>query len=316
MKLDKAYNLFIMSREEYCTEHTIRNYKHTLQYFCDFMVVHKGMPLKEIDIDSIDKDDLSAYTIYLRKRPKYENHPFSKTQDKPITKRSVKTYQTDVRAFFNYLYNEEYMQEQITRKYKIITPEKKQIIPLTESDVDAIDKMYNKKSVLGARNLCIIHLMLDAGLRRSEVLNLECDDVNFEKNYILVKDGKGNKDRIIPLAPRLKKILYSYRTVYRPFVEHNYLLCSTTDYGQLTEDCIKMLFFRIKAKTELDRLYPHLLRHTFATAYIMQGGDLESLRIYMGHTDIATTQKYLHLANQFSFNYDIYKLDKKFFHKI
>ena len=114
MTLEQAYNIFILSREEYCTEHTVFNYKHTLTYFNDFMILHKGKALSEIDIDSIDKNDLSAYTIYLRERPKYEKHPFSKKQDKPISKRSIKTYQTDVRAFFNYLYNEEYMKEQIT----------------------------------------------------------------------------------------------------------------------------------------------------------------------------------------------------------
>jgi integrase/recombinase XerC/integrase/recombinase XerD len=194
-------------------------------------------------------------------------------------------------------------------------PEKRQIIPLTEDDVTIIDKLYNAKTELGLRNLCLVHLMLDAGLRRDEVINLQIAHVNFIQNFILIVDGKGSKDRIIPLSPRLKKMLYSYVTLYRPFCEHNYFLSNTTDKGKLTKDCIKSLFARMKKHTELSRLYPHLLRHTFATAYIMQGGDLESLRIYMGHTDIATTQKYLHIANQFGFNYNIYKLDKKFFKK-
>lgn len=316
MNLEQAYNLFIMSREEYCSENTIYNYKHTITYFLNFMVEHKGKALKEIDIETIDKTDLSAYTVYLRDKPKYKNHPFNIEQSKGITKRSIKTYQTDVRTFFNFLYDEEYMKNHISRKYKIISPEKKQIIPLTEHDVSIIDGLYNQKTETGLRNLCIVHLMLDAGLRRSEVINLQLSHVNFMQNYILIIDGKGSKDRIIPLSPRLKKMLYTYKEVYRPFTEHSYFLCSTTEHNQLSKDCIKMLFTRMKKHTDLKRLYPHLLRHTFATSYIMQGGDLESLRIYMGHSDISITQKYLHLANQFGFNYDIYKLDKKFFHRI
>ena len=313
MNLEQAFNLFIMNREEYCQDTTIWNYKHTLKYFLDFMQIHRGKPIKEIDLNTIDKTDLSAYTVYLRDKPRYENHPITTTQNKGITKRSIKTYQTDVRTFFNFLYDEEYMENHITRKYKIITPEKKQIIPLTEEDVSIIDGLYNNKCETGLRNLCIVHLMLDGGLRRNEVINLGLNHVNFNQNYILIVDGKGNKDRIVPLAPRLKKLLYTYKEVFRPYCEHSYLLCKSTDKEQLSEDSIKMLFARMKKHTNLTRLYPHLLRHTFATAYIMQGGDIESLRIYMGHNDISTTQKYLHLANQFKFNYDIYKLDKKFF---
>lgn len=313
MNLEQAFNMFIMSREEYCTEMTVYNYKHTLKYFLNFIAQHKGQPISQIDVESLDKSDLQAYTLYLRDKPKYDNHPFNIKQEKGITKRSIKTYQTDVRTFFNYLYDEEYISNQIARKYKIVKPEKRQLIPLSEDDVRTIEKLYNPKCELGMRNLCLIHLMLDAGLRHNEVLNLKLSDIKFNQNFILVVDGKGSKDRVIPLAPRLKKLLYIYATVYRPYCDHNYVLCNTTDRGQLTKDCVKSLFARMKKHTELTRLYPHLLRHTFATAYIMQGGDLESLRIYMGHSDIATTQKYLHIANQFVFNDNIYKLDKKFF---
>lgn len=314
MNLQQAFDMFIMSREEFCQDTTINGYKSVLGYFISFMEEQRHMSADEIDINSIDKTDLSAYTVYLRDKPKYENHPFSPTQSKGLSKRSIKTYQTDVRAFFNYLYDEEYIENNVVRKYKIITPERKQIIPLTVEDVAKLDKVYNNKTELGLRNMCLIHLMLDAGLRRNEVINLEISHVVFSHKYIRIVNGKGNKDRIIPLAPRLKKILYTYLTVYRPYCDHNYFLCNGTDREQLTEDCINSLFNRMKKHLTLSRFYPHLLRHTFATAYIMQGGDLESLRIYMGHSDIATTQKYLHLANQFGLiNYNIYKLDKKFF---
>nr|WP_308545546.1 tyrosine-type recombinase/integrase [uncultured Lachnoclostridium sp.] len=316
MNLEQAYNLFILSREEYCTPKTVWNYKNNLKYFMEFISEHKKSSINMIDVNDIDKTDLQAYTLYLRDKPKYKNHPFNIEQKNGITKRSIKTYQTDVRTFFNYLFDDDIINEQITRKYKIIKPEKRQLIPLSEDDIISIEKLYNPKTELGLRNLCLIHLMLDAGLRHNEVLNLKLSDVNFNQNYILVVDGKGSKDRIIPLAPRLKKLLYTYVIRFRPYCDHNYVLCNTTDKGQLTKDCVKSLFARMKKHTDLNRLYPHLLRHTFATAYIMQGGDLESLRIYMGHSDIATTQKYLHIANQFIFHNDIYKLDKKFFRKM
>ncbi|MCM1233380.1 MAG: tyrosine-type recombinase/integrase [Ruminococcus flavefaciens] len=317
MNLQQAYDLFILSREEYCQDKTITNYKNNLRYFLDFMAEHKGMPTNEIDIETISKTDLSAYTLYLREKPKYKNHPFNIEMKESITKRSVKTYQVDVRTFFNFLYNEEYIKTQLTKKFKIIKAEQKVIIPLSVDDVAILDGLYNPKTEIGLRNLCILHLMLDAGLRRSEVINLELKHVSFDHNYILVVDGKGSKDRTVPLAPRLKKLLRTYSIAYRPACDHDYFLCNgNMENTQLTENAIKMLFSRMKKHTELSRLYPHLLRHTFATAYIMQGGDLESLRMYLGHTDISITQKYLHLANQFgTLNYDVYKLNNKFFRK-
>lgn len=313
MNLQQALDMFIMSREEYCSNKTVNNYKNTLGYFTSFMSDRRNMSLLEIDINSIVKDDLSAYTIYLRNKPKYTNHPFNKEDKKGITKRTIKTYQTDMRTFFNYLYDEEYLQNDIMRKFKMIKPETKQIIPLTVDDVKIIDGLYDTKDSIGLRNLCMVHLMLDAGLRRSEVINLELSHVNFDNNYILIVGGKGSKDRIVPLSRRLKKMLYTYKILHRPQCEHDYFLCNARDNEKLTEDCIKMLFARMKKHTTLSRLYPHLLRHTFATAYVIQGGDLESLRIYMGHTSLDITQKYLHLANQFGFNTNIYKLDDRFF---
>lgn len=317
MNLQQAYDLFILSREEYCQDKTITNYKNNIRYFVSFMEDRRGVSANKIDIESIDKTDLSAYTLYLREKPKYKNHPFNIEMASPIAKRSIKTYQVDVRTFFNFLFNEEYIKTQLTKKYKIIKAESKVIVPLSMDDVDILDGLHNPKTEIGLRNLCMIHLMLDAGLRRSEVINLELNHVNFDHNYILVVNGKGCKDRTVPLAPRLKKMLCTYAIAYRPACDHDYFLCNgNLENTQMTENAVKMLFSRMKKHTELNRLYPHLLRHTFATAYIMQGGDLESLRMYLGHTDISITQKYLHLANQYgTLNYDIYKLDGKFFRK-
>ena len=74
------------------------------------------------------------------------------------------------------------------------------------------------------------------------------------------------------------------------------------------------MLIRIRRNTGLDRVYPHLLRHTFSTSYIMGGGSLESLRILLGHYDYSVTRIYLHLANQFFvMDSDIYRLDPVLF---
>lgn len=317
MNLKQAYDLFLMSREEFCLETTIQAYKNTLRYFLEYMQLEKGKSLEELDINDITRADLQAYTIYLRNRPKFENHPFHAPDASGLTKRSIHTYQTDLKAFFNYLYEEEFLTNNLMKKYRMISAEKKQLIPLTVEDVKILDSLYDINTAAGCRNLCIIHLMLDAGLRLSEVLNLQISHVDFNQNYILIVNGKGSKDRIIPLVPRLKKYLIRYTIVHRPEnLPHNYFLCSAISQEPLSKSCIRSLFARMHKHLTVPRFYPHLLRHTFATAYILGGGDLESLRIYMGHSDISTTQNYLHLAAELRYTVNVYKLDPRMFFRL
>ena len=149
-----------------------------------------------------------------------------------------------------------------------------------------------------------------------DIVNLTTRSVNFDENYVIVLDGKGDKDRIVPLAKRLRQPLYKYLTFHRPYTsEHDFLFCSLNNPKEpFSLDAMKSLFARIKRETDLKRLKPHLLRHTFATSFILGGGDLESLRLYLGHVSIETTQQYLHLANLYSrMGSDIYKLDGIFF---
>jgi integrase/recombinase XerC/integrase/recombinase XerD len=189
------------------------------------------------------------------------------------------------------------------------------VVPLSNSEVDLIDDLYNWKTETGIRNLCIIHLMLDAGLRSSEVVGLMYSNINFDSNYLMIK-GKGEKFRTVLLCPKLRRLLSHYIIKFRS-------CCSGDDFpvfakigslDPINENVIKQLFARIKKASGISRLHPHLLRHTFATSYIVGGGNLEFLRLMLGHSDYETTKIYLHLANESKMlHIDIYKLDPVFF---
>ena len=94
--------------------------------------------------------------------------------------------------------------------------------------------------------------MLDEGLRSGDVINLTTRSVNFDESYIIILNGKGDKDRIVPLAKRLRQPLYKYLTFFRPHTsEHDYLFCSLQDPDEpFTQDAIKCLFSRIRKETE------------------------------------------------------------------
>ena len=116
------------------------------------------------------------------------------------------------------------------------------------------------------------------------------------------------------MARIVRKYLERYINIYRPDVQHDYVLCNIGG-SAVTPDAIKSVFGRIVKRTGIERLHPHLLRHTFATSFILGGGSVEMLRIYMGHSDINTTQNYMHIVNSIQFSQNVYKLDDIFFRR-
>lgn len=308
MNLIDAKNYFIENRKTYCSDTTIFNYENTLRYFVEFLETKKLKSSECIEVNEISIDDLNEYVIYMRNRPKNISHPFTNTGGK-LSKRSVRTYSIDLRTFFNFLYKFELTDHNIMQKFRLIKSEQRSILPITKDEMLIIDDLYNQNTFTGSRNLLMIHLMIDQGLRSGEVISIKFQDLYEE--HILVNQGKGSKDRVIPWSRKCR----FYYNKYKEFVD-----CTADDYvfksitgEMLTRDSIKGLFSRIKQRTGINRIYPHLLRHTFATSFCLGGGNLEILRYYMGHSDINTTQKYLHIAAANQFNKEIYRLDEVFF---
>lgn len=125
-----------------------------------------------------------------------------------------------------------------------------------------------------------------------------------------LKLPRSDDDQIVPL---LEKLLRQYVQVFHP---KGTLFCKLEENKGINGSVVKALFQRIVRNTGIERLHPHLLRHTFATSYIMGGGNLETLRLLLGHFDYSVTRKYLHLAAQYQITgTDIYRLDPIFFQK-
>lgn len=311
-RLNESLELFINDKEIYCTSSTVLYYKRSFKLFQEFLQERLG---KNPYLDDVRLDDLKDFLSWNLNRSN-RNH------DGKVRKVSINTYQRAIRAFFRYCYMEELMSYDIFSRYKMIKPEKVEKIPLFSQDVAAIDKLFSEKTEMGQRNKCIFHLMLDEGLRLNEVVALKIKDVNFEKRYILV-NGKGEKQRIIPLTGKVSLLLKSYlvkfRRISRDCPVDNYKsdsLFLTYSREPITEHTIQCVFRKLKNDSGIN-VYPHLLRHTFATSYMMMGGDIESLRLLLGHEDLKTTEIYLHLANKYLLTKaDVYQLDSLYFRKL
>lgn len=270
----KAYEMFIQEQQfRGNSRETLAYYKITLNMFMDFCG-------RDLDIDDLDVMLFKSYQLHL-----------SNTKD--IKRVSVRTYSRAVRVFYRYLYNEDVIDIRVD-KLKLIKSEKEVILPLSDSEVKQLLNCFDD-TVLGVRDKTICMLMLDCGLRRSEVINLKLSDVNFINNTILV-NGKGSKQRIVPFGSTVRDQLLKYRSIIDDNTVKSFFL--NNDFTALTSNAIKMMFTKLKERSGISRIYPHLLRHTFATNYIFNGGNLEVLRVLLGHSSINITQVYIHLASQ------------------
>ena len=172
---------------------------------------------------------------------------------------------------------------------------KRQLVPLS---VDEVARFWS--SFRTARDLAIVGLMLLQGLRSAEVLGLNEDDVLLAEAQLRVR-GKGNKLRLLPLAPETVQLLDQYRLLERPKVATTALFLSLKGPARgtrMTLPGLRSLFRYHRKRTGIHLANPHRFRHTFASDMVRAGISLPALMQLMGHADIQTTLRYVQITPQ------------------
>lgn len=279
LKFKQVYEMFIREqRIRRNSSATIEYYRISLDKFADFA--------GDIETEDLTIELYKAYTLHL-------------LDDTNLKSTSVHTYLRAVKAFYNWLINEELIPD-CSRKLKLVKQDRKVIVPLSDDEIKKLLDCFCS-DVLDLRNKCIVVLMLDSGLRLGEVVRLRLDDVY--DNFVVV-NGKGSKQRVVPLGQTCRALLSEYIENFRLGASSSArLFISKYEEKPLTANAVHCFFEDLKVRTGISRLYPHLLRHTFATLYIIDGGDLETLRCILGHSTISITQIYLHLASNYKLAY-------------
>lgn len=314
----QAFDEFIKFKKSYCDNSTVGYYKKNLRFFFDYLDSVNDVTTDQFMITELHRRILQDYIAFLRDKTKYENHPFKAPDQKQgnLKNSTIRIYVRSVRVYLSFI-QDEYDLDINFKRPKLPKSDSKQTIPLFMYEVDELDDIFSQTTEQGLRNLCIIHLMLDAGLRSEEVIDLKVQDVSFEKNIIMINDSKNHKSRIVPLAWNLKIMLQAYLEILvesMEIQEDNYMLIKHGTHDGINYNVIKQLFFRIRNKIDLPRLHPHLLRHTFAVAYLCGGGNIEFLRDMLGHSDYEVTKIYVSMANAYRMmGADLYKLDDIFY---
>ena len=213
-------------------------------------------------------------------------------QSERVSSVTVQTYVRHLRAFLRWLYDNEYIAENLCYKFRLPKAFRPTIDTLTDEEIRIMFSLYSSDSFLDVRNRAILALFLDSGLRLHELVTIRRARLHLEERYVVV-DGKGQKQRAVPFGNSTRDALRLYMTRISPTSTFVFL---REDRQPITDACIKMLFRDLKRVIE--RIHAHLLRHTFATRYLENGGNIYALQSILGHTSLEMVKRYLHLSSK------------------
>ncbi len=176
------------------------------------------------------------------------------------------------------------------------TPKVPRKIPdfLTVDDIFFLLDSIEADSLHGKRNLAIIETFYSTGVRVSEMAALDFDDIDFERQFIKISAGKGDKQRIVPVGERALKAILQYRHTLGHRFTPLFLNKSLT---RLTDRSMRRILEKIVNECSLRmHVSPHMLRHSFATHMLDAGADLRGIQEILGHVSLSTTQIYTHVT--------------------
>jgi len=280
------------------------NSKQLIELFIDALWVENGLSKNTLNAYA---SDLRIFNRNLAKTPLLEasNHDIklflNARYEQGISARSSARILSSLRRFYLYLLREK--QISIDPTALIETPRIGRSLPqsLSEQDVELLLNAPETSAILGERDKAMLEMLYASGLRVSELVNLQMDQVNLRLGVLRIM-GKGNKERLTPMGEEALFCLESY-------LQHSRIsllserLCNTvfvTNRGAgMTRQAFWHIIKRYAKKAGINKeLSPHTLRHAFATHLINHGADLRVVQLLLGHSDLSTTQIYTHIANQ------------------
>src|SRR3954468_2774386 len=214
---------------------------------------------------------------------------------------SIKLVVVALKIFFRFLVGKRIIERDPAEPLALPRIERYLPETLNELQVEQFLEKIDTKAVHGLRDRAMIELLYASGLRISELANARLEDFNFEQRIVRVT-GKGNKTRLVPVGRKACEALAAYLSTERPKL----VKPRTSSEIFLSERGTKLTTARIwqivkkhAQRAGLEKnVYPHLLRHSFATHLLSNGADLRIIQEMLGHADISTTQVYTHVDQQ------------------
>lgn len=285
----------IQARTEGKSENTIRIYSTAITVLERFLE-RKGY---STDVTRIGHEELREFAGYLQNIRAFMDHPYTGPQKKGLSGHTINCYLRAIRAFWGWLLAEEFIEVNPFDRVKVPRAPKKVITPFSDDQLRSFFEVIDAKSPIGFRDLALTQILLDTGVRVTELTGLETEDVNLVQRCLKVH-GKGDKERIVPFGVTIQKALAKYVNKHRPNplypLSDNLFL--TRNGMPLTPNRVQSMIemYATKAGIQGVRASPHTFRHTFAISYLRNGGDVFTLQRILGHETLDMVRNYVTLA--------------------
>lgn len=257
---------------------TIKNYTKQIDYLLRFLQEEK----KTTHIEDVKPRDIKEFLLNMSKAGRTANY--------------VNDLLKAFKVFFRYAFEEGYTDELLTQKIHNAKKPKVIIRTFTEPELKRMSNYYQGYDYLTIRNKVIMMLLIDTGIRLSELTGMTEDQIKFD--YIIIH-GKGNKERVVPKSPLLSKWLIKYLAVRKSYFAYRVIpdnIFLSKNGKPLTNTMIDKIVKDAGRACEVSsdiRVSAHTFRHTYAQFQLRAGLDLYSLSRLLGHESITITQTYL-----------------------
>ncbi len=275
---------------------TIEMVRSSVRYLGGFLYA-QGL---STDVADIGANEIRMFIVHLQQKNRFSSHPYAKPQQGKLSGHTVNCYLRSIRAFWSWLVSEGIVDSNPFHKVKIPKPPRKIIPTFSKLQLQTLLDVIDISNREGYRDMAVILILLDTGLRVSELTSLTLNDIRLTEGVLKVS-GKGRKERLIPIGRASQRVLWNYINRYRPEPANPKcdIVFLSQDGWPLTKSRIQRVIKKYGEKAGIKgvRCSPHTLRHTGALMFLRNGGDVFTLQRLLGHASLEMTRHYCELAD-------------------
>ncbi len=273
--------------------------KSLIDSYKDFLIYEKGLSENTVSAYISDVNKVSGQEEYFDIEKFLPGTYLKSYKNKNYSGSTKKRIQSSINQFLKYLIDENYIAN-IEINNVFIMSEKKLPHVLSPNEIDKLIDFYNHDLFISSRNKTIIDFMYSTGCRVSELINVEESDIDIEEAFVRL-EGKGSKQRIVPLGSKVLINLESYLPLRnKDRKSKNNKLFISKSYKNLDRTAVFRIIKSTGVKAGIHKeLYPHILRHSAATHMLEGGCDLRTVQEFLGHSSVSTTQIYTKVTKAF-----------------
>lgn len=289
--IDQSIDVYL----EYCgakrmSPHTLVTKRRSLERF-----VERCKQIGITDPREVDLEVMEDFRLHL--------HLYKKVLDgEPLSINSQYKFLTDLKLFMRHLYRRKIIRHTDHEDFEL--PRSQKSLPrsvLTHDEIERVLMMpMIRQDERGIRDRTIMEVLYASAIRRSELVRLKLDHIDLSKQTLMVVEGKGLKDRVLPIAERACKWVEHYQKEARPkllSLDSTDQLFLAMDGKPCNADQIGLAVGRYFRRSGIDKPGAcHQFRHSVATAMLENGADIRFIQVFLGHADISSTQIYTHVA--------------------